>query len=355
MTPAKLLLVQAVDDGVMPGGVLLGWRRGSLPSVVAAGCANLVDGRKMTPDTVFDLASLTKPLATVPAIMTLIAQQAIELEQPIGTLLPLIRAPEKQRITIRQLLCHMAGLPSHRPFYKKLRTLEAGKRKPALRRLIVEEPLAYTPGSRSVYSDIDFMMLEWIVERVSGMRLDRFVTEKIYRPLGLDDLFFVDLGKPRPSGRRFAATERCPWRKRILDGEVHDDNAHVVGGIAGHAGLFGTAADIRTMLGRLLDAWQGGGHMFDTGLVRTFFQRQPGTDWALGFDTPSQTGSSAGRLFSRRSVGHLGFTGASFWMDLERSIIIILLTNRVHPTRENIRIRSFRPLIHEAAIKCLMD
>jgi CubicO group peptidase (beta-lactamase class C family) len=180
------------------------------------------------------------------------------------------------------------------------------------------------------------------------------VTYEIYQPLGLNNLFFIS-GNPEEPRGHFAATENCPWRKKILVGQVHDENAYVVGGVEGHAGLFGTADNIYRLLVELLFIYCGRSKstLFHKDLLQRFFKRLPGTDKALGFDTPSATGSSCGRGFSQNSVGHLGFTGTSFWMDLERSVIVILLTNRVHLSRENEDIKQFRPVLHDAVRKTM--
>jgi CubicO group peptidase (beta-lactamase class C family) len=207
-----------------------------------------------------------------------------------------------------------------------------------------------------IYSDLGFMILEWMIEHVSGKRLDCFASEMIYNPLGVDNLFFVDLHTNRKWRAPFAATEQCPWRKILLSGQVHDENAYVVGGIEGHAGLFGTAAAVYTLVRKLLSAYQGrdSDNLFQTKIVRLFFKRLPKSDKALGFDMPSLKDSSAGHHFSANSVGHLGFTGTSFWMDLDRSVIVILLTNRVHPSRDNVAIKAFRPALHDAVMQCLL-
>jgi CubicO group peptidase (beta-lactamase class C family) len=151
----------------------------------------------------------------------------------------------------------------------------------------------------------------------------------------------------------FAATEQCPWRKDLLVGRVHDENTYVMGGVQGHAGLFGTAVDVHRLLVELLSAYHGRplAGCFEPDLVRLFFQRWAGTDRTLGFDTPSVENSSSGRFFSTNTVGHLGFTGTSFWMDLDQAVIVILLTNRIHPTRNNETIRQFRPKLHDAVMK----
>jgi CubicO group peptidase (beta-lactamase class C family) len=220
----------------------------------------------------------------------------------------------------------------------------------------VKEPIIHPVGRQTVYSDLGFMILGWMVEHLSGRRLDRFVAEEIYTPLDLENLFFIDLhSKPRKA--QFAATEVCPWRNILLNGLVHDDNAYAMGGIEGHAGLFGTAMDVYCLLSVLLSDFYGRSdtRLFEKDLMKTFFKRQNVKGRALGFDTPSLTESSCGQYFSKQSVGHLGFTGTSFWMDLERSAIVILLTNRIHPSRENNKIRAFRPILHDTIMKTLQS
>ena len=224
----------------------------------------------------------------------------------------------------------------------------------ALRELLRREPLVHRPGERVLYSDLDFMILGWVVEAASGKRLDRFVAEEVYAPLGVDDLFFIDLQRGRPA-KAFAATEACPWCGRILEGEVHDENAHAIGGVAGHAGLFGTAAAVDGLIAELLQAYHGPApaRLYHGATVRRFLARVPGTDKTLGFDMPTPPNPSCGRFFPETSVGHLGFTGTSFWVDIERRIRVVLLTNRVHPSRENTAIRAFRPVIHDAVMRAL--
>jgi serine-type D-Ala-D-Ala carboxypeptidase len=361
MEQIEKIMIQAVNENIFPGGVLLVSVKGSVVFHRAFGSANIFSGEKMTADTIFDLASLTKPLATALAVMKLVQKGGIETDGKLGSILPQCKNTDKEMIGIRNLLCHDSGFPDYRPYYLKIKDIPQKSRQDALRDMLVKEPLFGKPGEKILYSDLGFMMLRWVAEAVSGERLDRFVTEAIYRPLGLKNLFFVDLNPEDASGktvnRIFAATEVCPWRKRLLEGVVHDDNAYAVGGIEGHAGLFGTARDIDSLLTGLLFSFHGisDGGLFEPALIKTFFDRQEGTDWALGFDTPSLSGSSCGRYFSPKSVGHLGFTGTSFWMDLEKFITIILLTNRVHPSRDNIKIKEFRPVLHDVVMRNLFN
>jgi CubicO group peptidase (beta-lactamase class C family) len=349
------LMRQAVSDGVFPGAVLLVSREGSIVCHNAYGFADLFSRRSMTTETIFDLASLTKPLATALAVMSLVQQGDIGTEQDLGDILPAFKKDKKSSIKVRQLLHHSSGLADYRPYYKKLEHYPTEKRSQALRKLLVIEPLIHPIGSKVVYSDLGFMILEWMVEQVSGKRLDRFVSDRIYGPLGLDHLFFIDLIAKKPQGV-FAATELCPWRKILLSGQVHDENAYVVGGVQGHAGLFGTAAAVHMLASELLSAYQGAhpNRLFQTEMVRLFFKRLPDTDKALGFDAPALKNSSAGSYFSTNSVGHLGFTGTSFWMDLDRFITVIMLTNRVHPSRNNEAIKHFRPILHDEVMLSLL-
>jgi CubicO group peptidase (beta-lactamase class C family) len=222
---------------------------------------------------------------------------------------------------------------------------------------IHRERLEYEPGTRSVYSDLGFMVLGEVIERVTGLPLDRYCHERIFRPLGLRSIGFNAAARGLvPVAERIAPTEDCPWRRRILCGEVHDDNAWAMGGVAGHAGLFASAADVDALAGRLHACWRGEDDVVSRDLVREFWTHPPdgaGSTWALGWDTPSPTASSAGTRISRAAVGHLGFTGTSLWIDLERNARVVLLTNRVHPRRDNDRIRAVRPRVHDAVLETL--
>lgn len=359
MEPVDNFMKQAVAENVFPGGVLLASKEGSVVFFKAYGQTNIFSGKHMTNETVFDLASLTKPLATTLAVMKLVQLKKLNPAMVLGTILPDFSGTDKQQITIRHLLCHNSGLPDYRPYYEVLKKIPRSERKNKLRNYLLKEPLIYPTGKKVLYSDLGFMILCWIVENISGIRLDRFIDEMVYRPLGIKDLFFLrtDLSNREPvahtGGFEFAATEKCPWRKMVLEGAVHDDNAYVVGGIEGHAGLFGTAAGVHTLLSELLSGYYEVAEkgVFQSDIIQLFLKEQGQSGRALGFDKPSFSGSSSGKYFSKNSVGHLGFTGTSFWMDIYRKIIVILLTNRVHPSRENEKIKDFRPKIHDAVMQ----
>jgi serine-type D-Ala-D-Ala carboxypeptidase len=349
------LMRQAVAAEIFPGGVLLVSKKGQVVFFNAYGLANLSSRAPVTTETIFDLASLTKPLATTLAMARLVQQDEIQLAQPLGQLLPDFEPTDKAKVKLEHLLYHNSGLPAYRPYYKTLIAMAGSLRRSALRSLLVREPLIHPIGKTILYSDLGFMILAWVIERTAQRRLDHFVGDEIYQPLGLNHLFFIANNRPGTRGP-FAATEKCPWRGKVLEGQVHDDNAYAVGGIEGHAGLFGTATDIHRLLTELLFAYHGqkNAGLFNKNLLHQFFKRLPGTDKALGFDTPSMTGASCGTVFSQNSVGHLGYTGTSFWMDLERSVVVILLTNRVHPTRDNEQIKKFRPKLHDTVMEAVV-
>ena len=302
---------------------------------------------RVNPDTLYDLASLTKPLATTLAVMHLIDTSNLRLDQTLGDLLPVCAGTDKAGITVEHLLSHRSGLPDYRPFWKELSGQTPLQKDADLKARLVLEPLEYPIGSRTVYSDLGFMFVRWVVEQVSGRKMSRVVEKEIYAPLGIRDLFFP--AARETAADRCAATEMCGWRNRLIQGEVHDENAYAVGGVDGHAGLFGTASAVHDLLGEILRAYIGrpynGGLPQD--LVKTFLNYGKGNERALGFDRPTQPGSSSGRYFSENSVGHLGFTGTSVWMDLEKDVIVVFLTNRVHPTRDNEKIKAFRPVLHD--------
>ena len=347
---------KGAEDGVYPGAVLLIARGGKIVFFRETGYLSLIPEHvPMKKDTIFDLASLTKVLATTLAVMRLVDQERVGLDQPLSEI---IRSPLKDKggLTPRLILNHSGGFAAWKPFYPDLVKIEQKKRKNFLRELIIDEPPAYRPGEASIYSDLGFMLLEWIIEEASGMQLDPFMKIDFYKPLSLKRTFLSN-GSIPPQFKKdeIAPTEDCPWRKRILQGEVHDENAYALGGHSGHSGLFGDAEDILSIIDMLRGHYRGERHDYlKPEIVREFFRRQDivkESSWALGWDTPSATNSSSGEYFSIHSAGHLGFTGSSLWMDLDRDITVIFLTNRVHPTRDNQRIKAFRPALHDLIMR----
>ncbi|MCF8145805.1 MAG: beta-lactamase family protein [Deltaproteobacteria bacterium] len=357
MSGIETLLEKGREEGIYPGAVLLAASQGVIRIFLAVGKRALAPrSLPMEKETLFDLASLTKPLATTMAMMKLVNDGRIGLDTPLQALLPCTLPDDKRGITPRLLLSHAAGFVDWMPFYLELDRAAPKDRKAISRNRLLTLPLVSPPGRRSLYSDLGFMLLEWVIEATAGLDLPRFLNQEFYTPLALEHTGFFSAGPPsRFTQDGFAATEACPWRKRIIQGAVHDENACALGGYSGHAGLFGTAEEVYRLANLLRERWRGEGDDYlGPGTVRTFFTRQDivkGSTWALGWDTPSAEASSAGRHFSPFSVGHLGFTGTSLWMDLEQDVIVILLTNRIHPTRKNQKIRAFRPLLHDRVME----
>ena len=317
----------------------------------------------MLRETVFDLASLTKPLATTTAVMLLESDGALGLDDPVSKHLPVFSERDKDGVTVRHLLTHTSGLKPLRRFHQDLLARERKKGErwigtPAAREFVVDRVLrsglVHEPGSAAVYGDLDFIALGALVEAVSHQSLDAFCQARIFGPLGMDDTFFVRVGEGEPGlpdavRRRTVASEDCPWRNRIVWGEVHDSNAAVMGGVAGHAGLFSTADDVMKFALTLLDVWHGRSEVWPRESLRAFTKRQDipeGSDWALGWDTPTEGASSSGRYFSRESVGHLGFTGTSVWIDLPSEAVVVFLTNRQHTHEKKSRFE-LRPTVHD--------
>jgi CubicO group peptidase (beta-lactamase class C family) len=360
MKQADSLMQQAVLENVFPGGVLCVSKQEKTVFSKAYGKANIYTGIPVKEDTLFDLSSLTKPLATTLCVMKLVEARKLRLSNTLEDCLSGFKGTPKEKITVAQLLNHTSGLPDYRPYYKALKKLPVEKRRKALKNMILKEDLINPVGKETVYSDLGFMILGWIVEDISGEPLNRFTEEKIYSKMGLNSLFFIDLNKkannPGPKDLEFAATEMCSWRGILIEGAVHDDNAFVTGGVEGHAGLFGTVGDINRLLCELLRAFHGkeNSGIFIKEILDIFLKRPANKNRrVLGFDVPSQENSSCGKYFSYNTVGHLGFSGTSFWMDLERSITVILLSNRIHPLRTNEKIKKFRPQLHNAVLCAL--
>jgi len=341
----------AVSKGIFPGAVLLCALDHQIVFHEAFGMADLFENRKMQKDSIFDLASLTKPLATTLALSKLIEKKKLSLDQKIGDILSEFQNTDKSDITIDMLLRHTSGFPAHRNYYLDILHSDEEPRQ-CLRDLLIKEKLENKIGEKEVYSDLGFMVLAWIIERVSNRRLDQFVSHEIYAPLGVDRLFFMELApeNERIKGYQgqFASTQHCPWRKKVLTGEVDDDNAYAVGGIDGHAGLFGDALSVYGLCSEILKTLQNKpSTVLMPDIIKDFVRRDKGFERVAGFDTPSNEGSSSGRFFSKSSIGHLGFTGTSFWIDPDDGFIVVLLTNRVHPSRANEGIKKFRPGIHD--------
>lgn len=346
----------ALEGEVAPGFVVGAWQKKRPEQFLLGswGDRRIVPSRQpMSVETIFDLASLTKVVATAPLAAALVDRGWLSWNTSVTSILPEFSAPE---VEVRHLLSHTAGFVAWKPFWQTLREqlapgggvsgLEKAPlrtRQQLMRKLILAEVPDEKPGTRAVYSDVSFLLLGFLLEELTGHPLHQAVKTWVWDPLGLTEFQFRFGHNPSET---IAATENCPWRERILQGEVHDDNCWAMGGVGGHAGVFGTAESllkyIRSLaMGRFLSSktlavmWTPALSPLDCG--RT-----------LGWDTPSAEGSSAGKFFSRRSVGHLGFSGTSLWYDLDAEVGIVLLSNRIHPSRENGKMKEFRPVLHNA-------
>ncbi len=306
------------------------------------------DSPRVCEDDLYDLASLTKVVVTTSICMVL--EPHLNLDERVDKHLPAFQGDGKDGVTIRHLLAHCAGLPAHQRFF------ETFTGRDAVLSAACGTPLAYPPGTRTIYSDLSFLLLGAAVERAGGAPLEVLARRYVLGPVGMAETMYLP---SRELVGRIPPTEfQAEQRRGLIHGQVHDGNAWAMGGVAPHAGLFGTAAD----LGRFLEVILNGGkvagtRVFSEAAIRRFTSRAglaPGSTRALGWDTVSTVGSSAGRHFSVRSFGHTGFTGTSVWVDPERGVGVVLLTNRVHPTRENEGIRRLRPEFHDAVMEAVI-
>jgi CubicO group peptidase (beta-lactamase class C family) len=343
------ILERAVAARAFPGATLsIG---GSEVADATLACGRLrysQESPAVCPDTIYDLASLTKVVVTTTMAMMLYEEGRFDLDEPVSRHLPAFRGGGKAGVRLCHLLSHSSGIAWWAPLFKKLSGREAFVAR------ICEMPLDYEPGTKAVYSDFGFILLGEILEGLARESLDAFIRRRLFEPLGMEDCAYRP---PVAWYGRIAPTEACPWRQRLIWGEVHDENAHAMGGVAPQAGLFGTGPDLTRFAHMLLARGVAGGRrLLREETIERFTRRVgiPGATRALGWDTPNTEGySTAGELMSRRAYGHIGFTGTSLWIDPERAVFVILLSNRVHPTRDNNAIRAVRPAVANAVVRAL--
>ena len=346
-----MLLWQGLSKQVFPGAaaaVACGIGPARQICTAWAGVMDSRDQSPVTEATLFDLASLSKALSTTLLFYSLFAEGRLRPEDNLADLLPDV-PPDKQQITLRSLLSHSSGLMAYQPWFKTFAPRQQQENKARLLRLILNEPLACAPESRCLYSDLGFILLGCIAEKLTGKDLASNFQERIAGPLGLEKELFYQVSLEQR--QNCAATERCPWRGKMMRGEVHDEHCWLLHGLAGHAGLFGTISGVLRLCGAILDSWKGqcATCSWAAFLPQGLQPQLSGQTWCLGFDRPTPGSSSSGWHFSAQSIGHLGFTGTSFWIDPDKELIVVLLSNRVHPSRENSTIRQFRPWFHDAA------
>ncbi len=353
---AEILLEGILDRAFPAASVEVGRKAGPLWQRAFGTLTYDPYSAETTGDTIFDLASLTKVISTATLVMRAIDAGRLDLDEPVRDRLREWRGADRFAVTIRDLLAHSSGLPSYLPFFRD----HTGRAEfePA----ICHTPLEYGPGSQSIYSDLGFMLLGFILEdlysgpgRAAG-RIDPSATlasqfRTVASFVTSDPLTFSPSRAWRP---RTAPTETDAWRGRGLVGEVHDENTWALGGAAGHAGLFGTSEAVGAFARAVLHTIGGEPALAQPSTLRAFIQRTsvPGSSRALAWDTMLPT-SSCGTRMSASAIGHTGFTGTSLWIDWERDLYVVLLTNRVHPTRENDRIRRIRPAFHDAVVEAL--
>jgi CubicO group peptidase (beta-lactamase class C family) len=307
-----------------------------------------------TPATIFDLASLTKVLATTTLAMRAVDAGRLTLDDPVGQWLRDWRGTDRESVTLRQLLAHSSGLTAYLPLYREV----TGRHE--FQQAICALPLEYPAGTTSIYSDFGFILLGFIIEDAAARSADgRFdpdasLSHQFERLRSFWTAEPLAFSPPRSWRALCAPTEVDLWRGRLLAGEVHDENCWALGGAAGHAGLFGTVGAVGSFARAALRTIAGEDVLARPQTMRTFIQREPvpGSSRALGWDTMLPS-SSCGTLMSPTAIGHTGFTGTSLWIDWERDLYVVLLTNRVHPSRENTGIRSLRPRIHDAVVRAV--
>ena len=342
------IINNAIKDSAFPGAVVLVEKNGKIIFEKAFGHFTYdKNSRQMTLNTLFDLASLTKVISTTTCAMICFDRGLFKLDDKVLKYIPQFAQNGKGNITIRNLLLHNSGLPAFKQYYKMFDNGED------VLNDIYSTKLDYPTGTKTVYSDLGIITLGKIIEKVTGMKLDKFALKEIFNPLGMKNTMY---NPPDSLKNRCAPTEHDDyWRHRQIQGEVHDETASMLGGVAGQAGLFSTAEDIAKVLQMLLqDGKFDGRQIIKSGTVKLFTKRQSqNSSRALGWDTKSKTGSSAGDLFSGDSYGHTGFTGTSVWTDPERKLFVVFLTNRVYPTRKNHKLFKVRPALHNSVIKTL--
>ncbi len=360
--PAFAILHEAINQKAFPAASVAVTHSGSLVALKALGSFTSEAGAPSSsrslreggqdavhPTTLFDLASLTKAVATTTIAMLLYERGLLDLEAPVSAIVPefttdAARDPRRQEVTLRMLLTHSSGLPAHEKFFLKART------RAELLEAAFTTPLAVDPATRTEYSDIGFIILGTALERLADESLDRFSQREIFAPLAMTHTTF---NPPLEIRAKIPPTaDDQTFRRRIIQGEVQDENASVLGGVAPHAGLFSTAEDLARFAQAMLNR---GGPILRPETVAVFTRREstpPGTSRALGWDTPSPP-SQSGKYFSPQSFGHLGYTGTSLWLDPTRQLSITLLTNRTWPDCTNQAIKQIRPNFHDAIIEAL--
>jgi len=349
------IIRDGIEQRAFPGAALAVTHRGAL--IASKGFGRFTydeDATAVHADTVFDLASVTKVIATTAVAMLLYERRCLQLDAPLANFLsefvslaPRHQQPAREAVTVRMLLVHSSGLPAYEKLFQFAQSREE------LVRAALTTRLVSPPGTRAEYSDIGFILLGEVLARRADLSLDLFARQEVFTPLGMTRTRF---NPPLEFKSEIPPTEDDrTFRKRIIQGEVNDENAYVMGGAAGHAGVFSSAIDVARFAECML---RGGAPLFQPATVKLFTRREEtpaGTSRALGWDTPSLPGSASGTRFSRASFGHLGFTGTSIWIDPGRQLSVTLLTNRIWANGASQAIKQVRPLLHDAIVEALEE
>ena len=338
----------AIKDHATPGATIAVARRGKLLMLKGYGHTDWAAGAPRANDsTMYDMASLTKVVATTTAAMILEEEGKLDIERTVASYLPEYDVPDKRAITVRMLLTHTSGILSNHPLWK-----EAKGREQYFKGMI-NFPLKNPPGSTALYTDWNMVLMQFIIERITGQTLDQFVDARVFGPLGMRDTRYNPAESLKP---RIAPTETEDFRGGQVWGVVHDETAWVLGGVSGNAGLFSSARDLAVFVQMLLNggSYNGVQIVKPSTVARWTARQRPDASRALGWDTPSPN-SSAGRFFSPWSWGHTGFTGTSIWADPTKDLLVVLLTNRVNPTRDNQKIGPLRRAVADAVQQSIVD
>nr|HPN38590.1 glycoside hydrolase family 3 N-terminal domain-containing protein [Melioribacteraceae bacterium] len=342
------LMNWAVNDTVFPGAVLTIGYKGKLIYEKAFGHYTYEkNSEKVNTSTIYDIASLTKVVGTTPAVMLLVQQGKINLEDKVSKYIPSFASNGKDKISVKNLMLHNAGLPSFINFYENCKTKEDAYK------LIDDLSLSYEVGTKTVYSDLSMIIMQRIIEKVSGESLDKYLKNNLFDVLGMNNTLF---NPSKKLTKQIAPTEIDKnYRKKLIQGGVHDENAFFFGGVSGHAGLFSSAHDLAIYVQTLLNGgYFANKKIFDKELINNWTDKEyTNSERGYGWDVKSGNKPSCGNKFSNKSFGHTGFTGTSIWVDIERDLFVILLSNRVYPTRDNNKHIRFRPLIHTKIIEAI--
>lgn len=346
------LITNAIENRIFSGGSV-GFYSGKVnrSETESFGHTDQEQKREVTDNTFFDLASLTKPLVTVLCVATLIEKGLLDFSTNIQEIFK-ERTVKNKKITIADMLSHSAGFVAHKKYYEEIKE----NYKENILHDILTQELSYKTGSSFIYSDIGYILLGYIVEKISGKSLDFFWYHEICKKMNVSEEFYF-------SGSKKLSSENCVCTKNLFHpevvhcGVVHDDNCRVMGGTTGHAGLFGTVTGVLKICEKLIRCYSGEEKLpfCRKETLHKFFQQSEVSSWAKGFDTPSKMYSTAGHYFSEKTVGHLGFTGTSFWLDLERNVAVVLLTNRAYYADSLLKMKQFRPHFHDTVMKKILD